>query len=61
MAPAAVNAADLCLRAGEGETLEIWPETERIVSQPILKSFEMAHRLLICILYAIWHLTFLFY
>lgn len=26
MAPAAVDAADLSLRAGEGETLEIWPE-----------------------------------
>lgn len=28
MAPAAVDAADLSLRAGEGETLEIWPETQ---------------------------------
>lgn len=27
VAPAAVDAADLSLRAGEGETLEIWPET----------------------------------
>ena len=27
VAPAAVDAADLGLRAGEGETLEVWPET----------------------------------
>lgn len=27
MAPAAVDASDLSLRAGEGESLEIWPET----------------------------------
>lgn len=28
MAPSAVDAANLSLRAREGETLEIWPETE---------------------------------
>lgn len=31
MAPAAVDAADLGLRAGERETLEIWPETQETV------------------------------
>lgn len=28
VAPSAVDAANLSLRAREGETLEIWPETE---------------------------------
>ena len=31
MAPDAVDAADLSLRAGEGETLEIWPETQETI------------------------------
>lgn len=31
MAPAAVDAANLSLRAGERETLEIWPETNETV------------------------------
>lgn len=31
VAPAAVDAADLRLRAGDGETLEIWPETQQTI------------------------------
>lgn len=33
MAAAAVDAADLRLRTGEGEALEIWPETEEKTQQ----------------------------
>lgn len=29
MAPVAVDAADLCLGAGQRETLKIWPETQK--------------------------------